>query len=396
MFIVRGINVYPLAVGTVVDEFRPAVNGEFQVVLRDAPPHALAPLVRVALAEPLAGRRPGAARPVGSRTGSTSCWCSARRWSWSRPRHSPAPRRRPAGSSGPIGRAHMSDAAPLVVERVGAVVVLRLDRPHVLNALSPALVEALLEGVAAVADGWRCALPGGRGERSRVLGGRGPRGDAGDGPPGVRGVHRAPAGAQPSDAGPVDPDHRRGPRARAGRRLRTRARMRHPDRGDRCGLRVAGHGHRPEPHERDELPAAAGRRRWLGPGPVADRPLDRCRRRGADRPGDTGRGARRARGNGHGGGLGPGRPSTGRASPTSRTSSGAAPMPTSRRRCSTRNGERSPASRPTRSRLACGHSSSARSGRPARRQISLGDRTRAVAAHWIRGSTEIEIDHARP
>lgn len=53
MFIVRGINVYPLAVGTVVDEFRPAVNGEFQVVLRDPPPHALAPLVRVALMEPL-------------------------------------------------------------------------------------------------------------------------------------------------------------------------------------------------------------------------------------------------------------------------------------------------------------------------------------------------------
>lgn len=46
----------------------------------------------------------------------------------------------------------MSDAAPLVVERVGAVVVLRLDRPHVLNALSPALVEALLAEVAVVAE----------------------------------------------------------------------------------------------------------------------------------------------------------------------------------------------------------------------------------------------------
>lgn len=54
MFIVRGINVYPLAVGTVVDEFRPDVNGEFQVVLRDAPPHALPPLVRVALTEAVA------------------------------------------------------------------------------------------------------------------------------------------------------------------------------------------------------------------------------------------------------------------------------------------------------------------------------------------------------
>lgn len=45
----------------------------------------------------------------------------------------------------------MSDASPLIVERVGAVVVLRLDRPHVLNALSPTLVEALLEAVEAVA-----------------------------------------------------------------------------------------------------------------------------------------------------------------------------------------------------------------------------------------------------
>ena len=52
MFIVRGINVYPLAVGTVIAGFRPQVNGEFQVVLRDAPPHERPPLVRVELADP--------------------------------------------------------------------------------------------------------------------------------------------------------------------------------------------------------------------------------------------------------------------------------------------------------------------------------------------------------
>ena len=49
MFIVRGVNVYPLAVGSVVDGFRPEASGEFQVVLRDPPPHVLAPLVRVGL-----------------------------------------------------------------------------------------------------------------------------------------------------------------------------------------------------------------------------------------------------------------------------------------------------------------------------------------------------------
>ena len=54
MFIVRGINVYPLAVGSVVATFRPDVSGAFQVVLRDAPPHAQPPLVRVELAGPLA------------------------------------------------------------------------------------------------------------------------------------------------------------------------------------------------------------------------------------------------------------------------------------------------------------------------------------------------------
>jgi len=42
MFIVRGINVFPLAVAAIVDEFRPALTGEFRVLL-DEPPPIVAP-----------------------------------------------------------------------------------------------------------------------------------------------------------------------------------------------------------------------------------------------------------------------------------------------------------------------------------------------------------------
>lgn len=41
----------------------------------------------------------------------------------------------------------MSGTAPLRVERLGSVSVLRLDRPHVLNAIDPPLLEALLAAV---------------------------------------------------------------------------------------------------------------------------------------------------------------------------------------------------------------------------------------------------------
>ena len=47
MFIVKGINVYPLGVQDVVVGMRPALTGEFQIVLRDPPPITDAPLVRV-------------------------------------------------------------------------------------------------------------------------------------------------------------------------------------------------------------------------------------------------------------------------------------------------------------------------------------------------------------
>ena len=43
----------------------------------------------------------------------------------------------------------MTDTVPLLVERVGRVAVLQLNRPHVLNALDPALVDALRGAVEA-------------------------------------------------------------------------------------------------------------------------------------------------------------------------------------------------------------------------------------------------------
>jgi phenylacetate-CoA ligase len=47
MFIVKGINVYPLGVQDVILSMRPALTGEFQILLRDPPPITEAPLVRV-------------------------------------------------------------------------------------------------------------------------------------------------------------------------------------------------------------------------------------------------------------------------------------------------------------------------------------------------------------
>jgi phenylacetate-CoA ligase len=53
MFIVKGINVYPLAVQDVILSFRPAVTGEFQILLPEAPPIAYDPPVRVEAGEGL-------------------------------------------------------------------------------------------------------------------------------------------------------------------------------------------------------------------------------------------------------------------------------------------------------------------------------------------------------
>jgi phenylacetate-CoA ligase len=47
MFIVKGINIYPLGVQDVILSMRPAVTGEYQIVLREPPPLTAPPLVRV-------------------------------------------------------------------------------------------------------------------------------------------------------------------------------------------------------------------------------------------------------------------------------------------------------------------------------------------------------------
>jgi len=47
MFIVRGINVFPLAVASIIDEFRPQLSGEFRIVLDEAPPLVAPPRVLV-------------------------------------------------------------------------------------------------------------------------------------------------------------------------------------------------------------------------------------------------------------------------------------------------------------------------------------------------------------
>ena len=47
MFIVRGINVFPLAIQDVIDQFRPELTGEFRIVLSEPPPLSTPPLMRV-------------------------------------------------------------------------------------------------------------------------------------------------------------------------------------------------------------------------------------------------------------------------------------------------------------------------------------------------------------
>jgi phenylacetate-CoA ligase len=65
MFIIKGINVFPLAVAAVVDEFRPQLSGEFQVVLPGPPPYGTVGL-RV---EAAAGLDPTSLEKVTARLG---------------------------------------------------------------------------------------------------------------------------------------------------------------------------------------------------------------------------------------------------------------------------------------------------------------------------------------
>jgi phenylacetate-CoA ligase len=57
MFIVRGINVFPLAVAAIVDEFRPALTGEFRIVLDEPPPLVTPPRLVVERARTGAAER---------------------------------------------------------------------------------------------------------------------------------------------------------------------------------------------------------------------------------------------------------------------------------------------------------------------------------------------------
>ena len=68
MFIVRGINVFPMAVAAVVDEFRPQLSGEFRIVLDEPPPLVTPPRVLAERASDLAsGRHDALAGELGAR-----------------------------------------------------------------------------------------------------------------------------------------------------------------------------------------------------------------------------------------------------------------------------------------------------------------------------------------
>ena len=51
MFIVRGVNVYPLAIQDIIVGFRPQLTGEFQILLPEPPPITSAPRLRVEYSE---------------------------------------------------------------------------------------------------------------------------------------------------------------------------------------------------------------------------------------------------------------------------------------------------------------------------------------------------------
>ena len=51
MFIVRGINVYPLAIQDIIIGFRPQLTGEFQILLPEPPPITGEPRLRVEYSE---------------------------------------------------------------------------------------------------------------------------------------------------------------------------------------------------------------------------------------------------------------------------------------------------------------------------------------------------------
>ena len=162
-------------------------------------------------------------------------------------------------------------AAPLLVERDGAVVTFRLDRPHVLNALDVGLVEALLDAVAEVH-----ASPD---VQCLVIAGNGRAFSAG------ADLTEMLAMSVPEFTTFIDRLQELARRMR-GLTIPTVAAVQgHALAGGfelalACDLRVAASnavfglpdtGDRTQPDQRDELPAAAGRRGGLGQAPAADR-----------------------------------------------------------------------------------------------------------------------------
>ena len=76
MFIVKGVNVFPLAIQAVLMALAPRATGEYQVVLDRRPPIDYPVPVAVEIARDLpvgpSTRRSGARSPLGSRASSTT------------------------------------------------------------------------------------------------------------------------------------------------------------------------------------------------------------------------------------------------------------------------------------------------------------------------------------
>ena len=149
MLIVRGINIFPVAVADLIDEFRPEVTGEFRIVLDQPPPLVAPPRLRVEHNASVGGDQlADLAVRLGDRIREILMVSFA--VELVAPGHAPARRAEDtAGRSCLVGRV-VTDAAaesPLLVERSGRVEILRLNRPAKLNALSPELVGALLAAV---------------------------------------------------------------------------------------------------------------------------------------------------------------------------------------------------------------------------------------------------------
>jgi hypothetical protein len=122
--------------------FRPDLTGEFRIVLQEAPPIVTPPTLRVEAADALeAERLDRVTEALAARVRGVLVFTRGSRRSG---RHLPARRTEDAPrTTGMAGRSVTEGAAPLIVSRSGRVASMRLNRPQVLNALDPSLVESL-------------------------------------------------------------------------------------------------------------------------------------------------------------------------------------------------------------------------------------------------------------